>query len=78
MIVEQRTDFREPPFKKVLLHGDITRDHLILTEKNRSWSISGVIDFGDARIGHPYYEFVVPLLDYAYGEHKLSSALLDA
>lgn len=77
-IVEQLTDFREPPLQKVLLHGDLTPDHLLLTEEDGKWSISGLIDFGDARVGHPYYDFAIPLLDYVYGEPRLSGVLFDA
>ncbi len=77
-IVEQLKDFREPPLQMVLLHGDLTRDHLLLTERDNELSISGLIDFGDARVGHPYYDFAVPLLDYVYGEPELSGVLLDA
>ena len=77
-IAEQLSDFREPPHQKVLLNGDLTHDHLLLSETKGEWSISGVIDFGDARIGHPFYEFAIPLLDYTYGSSELSHVLLDA
>ena len=77
-IVEQLMDFQEPPYQMVLVNGDLTKDHVLLAEKNGKWFISGLIDFGDARMGHPYYELIIPLLDYTYGESKLSGALLDA
>lgn len=39
------------------IHCDIIRDHILL-KKNETgrWKISGLIDFGDARFGDPFYE----------------------
>ena len=48
----------------------------MLSESGGQWAISGIIDFGDARIGHPYYDFIAPLAHYAYGESEVSKALL--
>ena len=71
-------DFQEPPLQRVLVNGDLTKDHVLLAERDGGWFISGLIDFGDARIGHPYYDFAIPLLDYAYGEPQLTNLLLSA
>ncbi len=70
--------FHPPSHEGVLLNGDLTGDHVLLTEQEGGWGISGVIDFGDARVGHPFYDFVAPLAYYTYGEPELSLALLDA
>lgn len=72
----QLSNFEEPDLEKVLLHGDLTQDHVLLIENEGEYSISGVIDFGDARIGHPFYDFIVPLLHYVYGEPVLSEELI--
>ena len=57
--------FAEPPFPHVFLHADLTEDHFLLTKReDGSWFVSGIIDFGDARIGHPFYDFVAILADY--------------
>ncbi len=77
-IREQLGGFREPPLPHVLLHADITEDHLLLIERAGTWEISGLIDLGDARVGHPFYEFIAPLAHYAYGDPELSAALLEA
>lgn len=50
----QLSDFQAPLAAPVLLHGDLTADHLLLVEREGRWTIGGVIDFGDAQIGHPY------------------------
>jgi hygromycin-B 7''-O-kinase len=62
--------------KRVLLHADITEDHVLLSEREGGWTITGLIDFGDARVGHPYYEFVAPLAFYAFGHPELTRELL--
>ena len=70
--------FREPPFPHVLLSADITEDHLLLSERAGRWRITGFIDFGDARMGHPYYEFIAPLAFYTIGKPELSRMLVEA
>ncbi|ASS75919.1 hypothetical protein CIG75_13755 [Tumebacillus algifaecis] len=43
-----------------LLHGDLSCDHLLA----QSGKLSGVIDFGDLRIGDPAYDFVGFYVEY--------------
>lgn len=43
-----------------LLHGDLSADHLLA----RSGKLTGVIDFGDLRIGDPAYDFVGLYVEY--------------
>ena len=70
--------FVEPPFPHVFLHADLTEDHFLLTRReDGSWSITGIIDFGDARIGHPFYDFTAVLADYTLGVPELSYQLLE-
>ena len=61
---------------EVLLHADITSEHVLLIEKNGSWSINGLIDFGDAKIGHPHYDFVAPIAELTFGEPSLTRVFL--
>lgn len=70
-------DFREPERRRALLNADLTEDHVLLTQEGGQWEISGLIDFGDARIGHPFYDFVAPLAFYTFGVPQLSLALLN-
>jgi len=44
-------------FTPVILNGDITADHELLSLVDRHWQITGFIDFGDALVGHNEYEF---------------------
>ena len=41
-----------------LLHGDLTADHTLGEWRDERWTPSGVIDFGDARIGDRMYELI--------------------
>lgn len=50
----------EPGFQAVLLNADLNPEHLFCEQTEAGWQITGVIDFGDAMLGHPYYEFVAP------------------
>ena len=42
----------------VVVHGDLNAEHLLLDERGGKRTISGLIDFGDARIGVPDYEWM--------------------
>ena len=75
---ERLTGFSEPPFEPVLLNADLTEDHLLLSEQNGTWRITGLIDFGDATMGHPHYEFIAPLSFYTFGQPALSRTLVEA
>jgi len=48
------------PIEPVFLHADLTDEHVFVTECGGRWQISGLIDFGDAMIGDPLYEFAAP------------------
>ena len=43
--------------RSVLVHGDLTEDHLLLTEQGGRYAISAVIDFGDAHDCPSEYEW---------------------
>ena len=43
---------------RVVVHGDLNAEHLLLEERGQRWTVSALIDFGDARIGVPEYEWM--------------------
>ena len=43
---------------RVVVHGDLNAEHLLLEERGGRWTVSALIDFGDARIGVPDYEWM--------------------
>jgi hygromycin-B 7''-O-kinase len=80
----------EPGFRPILLSADATDEHLLVSERDGRWELTGFIDFGDAMLGHPYYDFVAPgvcitrglpelqrtmLLAYGYAEDQLDATL---
>lgn len=44
--------------RPVLLHADLTEDHLLAAERDGRWSMTGLLDWADAEVGDPYYEWV--------------------
>jgi hygromycin-B 7''-O-kinase len=41
----------------VLVNGDLTEDHVLLARTGHAWTISGIIDFADARLAPRAYEW---------------------
>jgi hygromycin-B 7''-O-kinase len=82
----------EPGFEPVLLSADITDEHILVGQREGHWEVTGYIDFGDAMLGYPHYDFVAPgcsvtrgslhlqramLLAYGFAEEQLDEALAD-
>ncbi|HEY5070537.1 MAG TPA: aminoglycoside phosphotransferase family protein [Caulobacteraceae bacterium] len=53
----------KPPPRELLIHGDVTDDHLLLAAGGER--LAGLIDFGDACVGDPAYDLAY---FFAYGE----------
>lgn len=71
--VEPFLDSLEPmsPRRPRLLHTEIYDQHVLVSERNGRWELSGLIDFADGRVGHPYYE-VPALAEFTFrGERPL-------
>jgi aminoglycoside 2''-phosphotransferase len=51
-----KVDQTEYRYNKVLVHGDLLPEHLIIDEKSNT--IKGIIDWTDARFGDPAADFV--------------------
>ena len=77
-IAERMTGLADPPFSPGLLHADLTDDHIFLVRRNGAWKLSGVIDFGDAMMGHPLYEFVAPACFLTLGQPPELRHLVEA
>jgi Ser/Thr protein kinase RdoA (MazF antagonist) len=67
-----------PQAKPVLLHGDITGDHVLGGEREGHWVMQGLIDFGDAMAGDPAYELIPLHLDAFRCDKRLLNDYLDA
>jgi hygromycin-B 7''-O-kinase len=57
-----------------LLHGDLTADHLLVAERDGRWTMAGLIDWADALVGDPYYEWVVLWFDLCRRQGQLFQA----
>ena len=62
----------------VLLHADMTTDHVLGALQNGSWKTRAIIDFGDAMAGDPAYELIPLHLDLFHQDRRLLRAYLDA
>lgn len=60
----------------VLLHADLTRDQLMISDRTGRWKLCGLLDFGDSMIGPREYDFVAPAIDVTSGDPTLIRALL--
>ena len=80
----------EVPSRRVLLHTEVMREHLLVTEAAGAWSLSGLFDFEPAMRGAPEYELAAVgvfvscggprylrtlLRAYGYRDHELDEGL---
>ena len=63
---------------RVVVHGDLNAEHLLLDERGGKWTVSGLIDFGDARIGVPDYEWMPLWLGLCKRDAGMMRAILQA
>ena len=75
-VFESQMTFLKEPFDPVLLCADLTDEHVMLCKRDGEWRFSGVIDFGDAMVGHPLYEFAAPACSITRGNPVLLTQLL--
>ncbi len=62
----------------VLLTGEYTPMNFLVKNIKGIWHISSLIDFGDAMLGHAYYDLLGPATFIIQGNKKLSRAFLHA
>jgi hygromycin-B 7''-O-kinase len=60
-----------------LLHADLTEDHVLGQFRGARWAATGIIDFGDARMGDRLYELVALHLGCFRCDKGLLAAFLD-
>ncbi|PGO34031.1 aminoglycoside phosphotransferase [Bacillus cereus] len=54
----------KPTFQNTIIHADFTHHHILFNNLNKT--ISGVIDFGDAQIGDPAFDFAGLYYDFGH------------
>ena len=60
-----------------LLSADLTEDHVLLDLVDGHWRISGLIDFGDAEVGHADFDFCVVHQWCFHIDHELTETFLE-
>ena len=63
---------------RVVVHGDLNAEHLLLEEREGRWIVSALIDFGDARIGVRDYEWMPLWLGLCNRDSAVLRAFLQA
>jgi len=63
---------------RVVVHGDLNAEHVLLEERNGRWTVSALIDFGDAGVGVPDYEWMPLWLGLCNRDATVMRALLGA
>ena len=61
-----------------LIHADLNRDHVLGETVGGAWRPTGIIDFGDARVGDRMYELVALHLGLFDADPRLLRAFLDS
>jgi hygromycin-B 7''-O-kinase len=68
----------DPDCSPHLVHADLTRDHLLGYINAGRWRITGLIDFGDARVGNLYYELVALHFDLFQRDKMMLQRFLES
>ena len=59
-----------------LLHADLTEDHALVTQRGDGWQLSGLLDWADAEVGDPAYEWVALFFGFCGGDAALLRACM--
>ncbi len=65
------------PNRRVAMTADITHEAVLVAEVGGRLEVTGVVDFGDALVGDPAYDFVSPATFLVRGRRELLTALFD-
>ena len=75
LLIDQIDDFLAPPSaERCLVHADLHGDHIFV----RDGHLAGIIDWGDAVCGDPYYDLPALFFGTFGGGKPLRRAFLDA
>ena len=64
--------------RRVLLHTEVMREHLLADDRSGRWRLSGLLDFEPAMAGAPEYEFASVGIFVACAEPGILRAVLQA
>lgn len=58
----------------VLLHGDLDAINLLIEERQGTWAITGLVDWGDVKLGPAAHDFISPGIHSYRGQRELLHA----
>lgn len=58
----------------VILHGDLDAINLLVEERNGQWQITGLVDWGDVKLGPLAHDFISPGIHSYRGQRELLQA----
>lgn len=67
-----------PDARRALLHADLHYEHVLLEQRGGAWTLTGVLDFGDAVRGHPEYDLITPVFLVVGAHREALRALFEA
>ncbi len=56
--------------KHVLLHGDLTHLNFLVEQQSGRWQLTGLIDWGDVKVGPRAHEFISPGMHMYRGDRQ--------
>ncbi|MEM7127778.1 MAG: aminoglycoside 3'-phosphotransferase/choline kinase family protein [Chloroflexota bacterium] len=59
----------------VLLHGDLNHLNFLVSRENDHWRLTGLVDWGDAKVGAPSHEFISPGVNMYSGNRAMLTQL---
>ncbi len=62
---------------RVMLHGDLAPENLMVQEVNGQWTIAALIDFGNAMRGDAWFDLTAATILLEPGDRTIVHALLD-
>lgn len=71
-------DAMTPDFSPRLLNADLHGDHVLIEKRDDRWTVTGIIDFGDAEVGPAEYEWFALCLDAFRGDQDVIRAFFTA
>lgn len=61
-----------------MIHADLNHEHLLLTQRDNMWRLSGIIDFADAMNAPIELDFVLPILCFFRGKVEFQRKMFES
>jgi hypothetical protein len=61
-----------------MIHADLNHEHLLLSQKEGLWRLSGIIDFADAMNAPIEMDFVLPIICFFKGKAESQKVMFES